>query len=366
MLRRGSLLALPLAALGTGSACAEAPAPRGTPIGIWIGAAEIRALPTSGPAWQALLAEAEEPLTAPNLSDQDDLADTRVLAKALAYARTGDERYRREVIAAVAAAQGTERGGRVLALARNLLGYVVAADLVGLPASEDRAFRAWLDGVRSAELDGATLVSTHEKRPNNWGTHAGASRLAAALYLGDREDLCRAARVFRGWLGDRSAYAGFRFGEDRSWHADPGRPVGVNPAGATRDGHSIDGVMPDDQRRAGPFAWPPPTTNYAYGALQGALAQAVILDRQGFDVWQWQDQALRRAFAWLHDEARFPARDDDTWQPHLVNQAYGTSFPAPLPTRPGKNVGFTDWTHAGRALAAGRPSAPCPLEGGGR
>ena len=30
-----------------------------------------------------------------------------------------------------------------------------------------------------------TLVSTHENRPNNWGTHAGAARAAVARYLGD-------------------------------------------------------------------------------------------------------------------------------------------------------------------------------------
>ena len=36
---------------------------------------------------------------------------------------------------------------------------------------------------------------------------------------------------------------------------------------------------------------------------------------------------------------------DDTWQPHIVNYYYGTDFPAPTPSRPGKNVGWTDWTH---------------------
>ena len=109
-----------------------------------------------------------------------------------------------------------------LALGRELLAYVIAADLVKLPADLDPAFRSWLDAVRREDLDGRTLVSTHEDRPNNWGTHAGASRIAVALYLGDRADLERAARVFRGWLGDRTSYASFRFG-DLSWQADPTR-----------------------------------------------------------------------------------------------------------------------------------------------
>jgi hypothetical protein len=38
---------------------------------------------------------------------------------------------------------------------------------------------------------------------------------------------------------------------------------------------------------------------------------------------------------------------DDTWQPHLINKVYGSTFPAPTPSRPGKNVGWADWTHGG-------------------
>ena len=43
-----------------------------------------------------------------------------------------------------------------------------------------------------------------------------------------------------------------------------------------------DGVLPDDQRRSGGFVWPPTKENYVWEALQGAIAQAVILHRAGF------------------------------------------------------------------------------------
>jgi len=325
------------------------------PRGIWISAEEISSLPTEGEAWEALLDRASQSTAAPDLSNQDDPTNVRVLAKALVYARTGQERYRGEVIDACMAAIGTEASGEILALSRELAAYVIAADLVGLPEAQDQVFRTWLRAVRTKDLGGRTLVSHHEARPNNHGTHAGASRAAAAAYLGDDADLARVAQVFRGWLGDRAAYSGFRFGE-LWWQADPERPVGINPVGATREGHSIDGVLPDDQRRGGPFAWPPPDENYVWEALQGALAQAVILHRAGYDVWRWEDRALLRAVRWLHEQNGFPAEGDDTWQPHLVNFYYGTSFPAPLPSRPGKNLGFTDWTHgSGRA-----PPPPAP------
>jgi hypothetical protein len=336
-----------LALVGTGACALAAPAPGETVAAgrLWIDPARLASLPTAGPEWESLLRAAQEETLAPDLSDQEDPTNVRVLAKALVYARTGEERYREEVVRACMAAIGTERGGRTLALGRELAAYVIAADLIGrLPEAQGRAFDAWLRDVRHRKLEGGTLVSTHERRPNNWGTSAGASRVAVAAYLGDEQDLERAARVFRGWLGDRSAYAGFKYGE-LWWQADPGAPVGINPKGSARAGRSIDGVLPDDQRRSGPFAWPPPRENYVYGALQGALVQAVILHNAGYDAFEWQDRALLRAFEWLHSQAAYPAQGDDTWEPWLVNYYYATRFPAAAPAQPGKIAGWTDWTH---------------------
>ncbi len=317
--------------------------------GIWINATEIAALPTSGTAWQKLKTEADKPAGTPKLSNQDDPVNVQIMAKALVFARTKDARYRTEVITACMAAIGTEKGGRTLALGRELAAYVIAADLVGLPPGEEQSFRAWLRTTLAETLDGSTLRSTHELRPNNWGTHAGASRLAVAIYLGDQTEIARCVQVFKGWLGDRASYAGFQYG-DLYWQADPTKPVGINPKGAAKNGYSIDGVLPDDQRRSGSFSWPPPQENYVFEALQGALVQAVMLHRLGYDVWNWQDKALLRAYEWLHDQAKFAATGDDSWQPYLVNHYYRTKFPAPTPSAPGKNVGWTDWTHANASV----------------
>ncbi len=327
--------------------------PRSEPsVGIWISAAELAALPMSGPAWDRLNRWAARPIASPNLSDQNDPDNVITLAKALVAARTGNLRYRREVVDAIRQVIGTEAGGRTLALGRELMAYVIAADLVGLPADLDPRFRAFLRLVLTERMaDGRTLIGTNEQRPNNWGTHAGATRAAVARYLGDQPELARVARVFRGYLGDRDSHAGFRYG-DLSWQADAAHPVGINPMGATRAGHSIDGVLPDDQRRSGMFKWPPPKENYVYEGLQGALAQAVILSRAGYDVWNWQDRALLRAFQWLYVQADFPAEGDDTWELPLVDSYYGSSFWAGTPTNPGKSTGFTDWTHPRRRLGS--------------
>jgi hypothetical protein len=311
---------------------------------------ELLRKPQGGASWANVAAAASSSCGTPNLSDQDDSTNTCVLAKAIVYARSNDEALRRDVTGALRAiVSAPPYRGRALALGRELAAYVISADLIDLPALDpafDAAFRSTIAGLLTTPTsDGpANLVDCHETRPNNWGTHCGASRAAVAAYLGDAAQLARVAKVFRGWLGDRQSYAGFKFG-DLAWQCNPSQPVAVNPPGCTKDGHLIDGVLPDDQRRGGGFTWPPPKENYVYEALQGALVQAVILQRAGHDTFSWQDSAILRAFRWLYDQAGFPAAGDDTWEVYLVNAFYGAGLAASPANRPGKNMGFTDFTH---------------------
>jgi alginate lyase len=307
---------------------------------------DISRLPTSGAAWTAMKARADSTLGAPNISNQDDDTDQIVLARALVYARTGVTSYRSSVVAALHSALGTEAGGRTLALGRNLPAYVIAADLVSLktadPSFDTGAFRPWLRSLLSKTLDGKTLVSTHEDRPNNWGTHAGAARAAIAAYLGDTAEMARTALVFRGWLGDRSAYAGFTYG-DLSWQCDPSHPVGINATGCSKNGIDIGGALPEEMRRGGTFQWPPVFTGYAWEALQGAVLQADLLRAAGYDAWNWSDKALLRAVRFLYERVAWGAEGDDTWQPWLIDRRYGTSYRTAPPARTGKNFGYTDW-----------------------
>jgi hypothetical protein len=339
--------------------------------GVWLTRAEVKRLPERGPAWAQVRRVAEQAMGHADLSDQSSEHDVHVLAAALVWARTGDERFRRKAAAGIADAIGTERGGRTLSLARGLVAYVVAADLIDLRRADpgkDERFRTWLSAVRTEHLapsDNPTLVATHELRPNNWGTHAGASRIAADIYLGDRRDLARAAAVFKGWLGDRRVYHGFRFG-DRSWQANPKAPVGVNPPGATRDGHDIGGALPDDMRRGCELRFPPCPTLYAWEAMQGAVVQAELLSRQGYDAWNWGHQALRRAAAFLFAlHARYGATEwgapaGHAWVPWLLDARYGTHWHGRAPAPPGKGMGFTDWTAAARCSgsACAAPRGP--------
>jgi fibronectin type 3 domain-containing protein len=327
------------------------PPPRTGPFqrGIWLNATEIAALPTTGPAWVALKAAADAALGKADVSDQDSSHDVRTLAAALVYARTQDPAYLLKADAGIAAAIGTEAGGRTLALGRNLMAYVIAADVIDLQrydADLDARLRAWLTAVRSEVLDGKTLITTDELRPNNWGTLAGASRIAADIYLGDAADVARAAAVFQGWLGDRSVYAGFVYG-DTGWQADPAQPVGINHTGSTIQGYDVDGALPEELRRGCPFQVPPCATGYPWEALQGAVAQAYMLSRLGYDAWSWSDRALLRAAQFLarldQQYGGWWANGDDKWVPWVLNRGYGTTLPTAPVALAGKGMGWTDW-----------------------
>jgi hypothetical protein len=306
--------------------------------GLWATPEEILALPASGAAWESVASSARA-LSPLDLSDQDDPNDSRLLAAAMVAIRTGGDVA--GVRALILDAMGTEDGGRTLALGRNLPCLVFAADLVGLPPADNVRFKAWLHAVIRENLDGRTIISTHEDRPNNWGTWAGAARVAASAYIEDWADVRTAARVTAGWMGYPRAYAGFSWG-DLDWQGGPA-PLGINLPGARLQGHSVDGVLPDDQRRGGAFEWPPPCENYVWEALQGVVTELVVLDRLGLDMWTLRSSAPLRAVRWLHIEANCPAEGDDTWIPHVINKRYDRNFPAPIPSRHGKGPGFADW-----------------------
>lgn len=316
--------------------------------GLWISPAELAALPTSGSAWTNMVSVANGSWGTPKLADNNSNHDVMTLTGALVAARTNNASLKAKVADAILSARETENTGRSLEISRNLVSYVIAADVIDLKTfdpAKDGLFRTWLDGVRREVLDGKSIISTQEERPNNWGTMASASRIAAARYLGDAQDLARAAVVFHGWLGDRASYADFDYGE-LDWQCNPSALVGINPVGCTKDGHNIDGVLPDDQRRTGGWTWPAPKGSYPHEALQGALVAAQLLSRAGYPAWEWENQALRRAYVWLYSVNNNPPSGDDSSYPFLVNRAYGTNFaPGSTPNGTGKNMCCLSWTH---------------------
>ena len=351
----------PIAVVGGGTTVVTAtagasptPTPEPTPVptggGVLASKAEILALPNSGTAWSKMLGYSNQSIsTSGMLSDQDSAANIHTLAAALVAVRNNDAAKRAKVITALKALKGQSLD-RALALGRELGAYVIASDLVGATDAEvgydQKAF--YLGKTTQATSGGpSNLVNCAKQRPNNWGTHAmGALACVYAKYGTDAQK-DQLYSWLKGWMGDRAAYAGFTYG-DLSWQADPSKPVGINPKGAIKQGMSIDGVLPDDQRRGGGFTTDPPNENYVYEALQGALLAAIVLERTGRPVANQQNEALYRAYRWLIDVNKYTPTGDDTWEPWALRKLYPTRkayIPAAAGTTPGKNFGFTDWLY---------------------
>ena len=320
------------------------PSPRPPGDYLLMSKADFMALPTSGLAWESLVAWADEPPGEPDLRDQDNRHGVMTLAAALVFARTGDPVYGERATAQIMDAIGTERAGStnsVLSLGRQLGAYVLAADFVGLSGPDDERFRSWLDDIRTRELGGhgrwTSLVSTNEDAPNNWGSFTGASRIAAGLYLGDTDDVQRAARVLKGFLGDRSAWDRFQPVEGAaSWACDPARYTPVNPP-CEKGGIDLDGAIVRD-------------IGYTLESLQGLSFQAELLTVNGYgDVWTWSDSAIRRAADVV---TRSGEAGGLTWNrsavsyhvPWLLNARYGLDLPTEQ-AGIGRIFGYTDWLY---------------------
>jgi hypothetical protein len=343
--------------------------------GIWVGHATLRHLPTTGAAWDRLLADAQADPGEADVADQDSGHDVATLAAALACARTRSGELCDKARAGLVAAIGTERGGRWLAVGRNLTAYVIAADVLGMradgdPGSDGSRVEAWIRGFGTERL--ADNVSSEPAGfiPFGSGSNAsaqeGAAFAAVAAYLGDRAALERAWHAFATYVCDRAApdaeHIDLHRGVEAGWAADDRRPCAVNPAGTAKevpDGRPgagetrpIGGAIINDMARGGDFAWPPRSTQYPWVGLEGLVPAAVILERAGYPAFAAGDRAVLRAVQYLWD-LRTSTGSGDWFHERraneilqLVNVAYGTRFPVDLPAGAGRTVGYTDWTHA--------------------
>lgn len=364
---------LVLALSAAGAAAGEKPKPVPAPSGIWISTQELKRLPTSGSAWRALLATAEGPFGNADVSNQNSPHDVRTLAAALAAVRTGRADLRARATTALLGAIGTEANARWLAVGRNMGAYAIAADVLGLradsdPASAGSRIQGWLAGFLTRPLRHNNTDAQTTLKHAAWSSGSNASaqegfvHAAIAAYLRDEKELAWAWNGFRRYAGDRSSPHKLS-ANDPSWQADPSDPVGIQDAGATKDGCRLDGAIGNDMARGSRFKCSPKYTQYPWVGLEGAVPAAVVLGRAGYPSWTVGNRAIFRAcdYLWyLRQQTGRGAWFDGTRSRDtivLVNRAYGSSFPVSLPVGAGRTIGFTDWTHVLGAAAISRPAS---------
>lgn len=341
---------------GSGGGGEEEPPPPPPPVEgeeLWLSAAEIAALPTSGTAFNTVKSAADASWGSADTVDNNCPHNTFVLAGAFIYARLGGSTYLNKVKAGLQSVMGESLSGptSVTAPARQLAAYVVAADLINLAQADpslDADFRSWITSFMNFTFrSNDSIRNVARRRPNNIGCDARASNVAGAAYLGRTSEVNELAAVCKGYAGDRGAYDNFEYSSPFSWHFDESRMVGINPPGSTKQGRNIDGVVPDDQRRSGGFSWPAPKENYVWVAMNGECVASELLHRKGHDAWQWSSQAIKRVFEWKHNVNDHPPEGDDRFLPWLANYAYGTSYPTTASAPRGKTWAWTQWTNAG-------------------
>ena len=351
MRRITSLLAMSVVVGGV-AACQPAipdtapPAPAPVSSGMWLSKAEINKLPTSGAAWNNLVSTANGNWGTASLSDNNATHDTSTLAGALVAVRTNNAALTAKTRSAIMSVTKVTSYNRVLELSRNVPSYVIAADIVGLDAKDDAAFKSFISGLRTKSLSGHSggnsMVTTALLSPNNWGAMARAATLSIDLYIGDKAGAAQVAKAHQAWLGDNVANS-LKYSSTK-WHASSSK-VGINRRGATVGGQNADGVLPEDQRRTGEPGGTVAKGSYPWEALQGALVTGVLAHRAGLVDINAGDHALQRAFTWLYKINGNPPANDDRWQPWVLNRVAGTNFAASAPTGAGKNMGWGDWTH---------------------
>jgi hypothetical protein len=221
-------------------------------------------------AWLELKQEADtsQPLAEFFLLNSNH--DVWTLANALVYAANGDPDYRTNAILGIQGmymvVTASSLNTTVIGPCRNLLGYVIAADIVGLDAVDKPMFLEALNILHEATSwigDGCTgksISDCHDMRPNNHGAYCGGAAIAMEQYLAREsaaslvkqahmEHLCDRKGTFRAFVG-QTGHA-FTWGNDLTWH-DPTLPLkAIGGVNEVSDGRSLDGAIGDDMRRVG-------------------------------------------------------------------------------------------------------------------
>jgi hypothetical protein len=335
---------------------------------MWITPDELMSLPTSGSAWDTMSEAAYGNWRSANLKDQGKEHPIYVLAGAFVYARTGDTSLQAKVRDGILEAKRTldeesewQTDNGVLAASRQIGGYVIAADLIDLQSFDPAAdveFRNWLRIIRTTDIGThgrwTSINQTCENAAANWSGFACASRIAASIYLGDGEDVQRAANVLRAWMGEREYYPADAPGENgyfqhtqdyqSSWACDEASWTAVNPP-CSKSGVDIDGALVEDASRGGGCCTlREDGTSYSWEVLQGVFVASELLYRANFgNPYEWSDQALKRSLDFM-ERSGWGMTTPATYVPWMANARYGTSYPTE-PNLTGRFMSWGDWLY---------------------
>ena len=230
-----------------------------------------RSFPMSGADWTQVSSDGAASPGTPNVGSQDSQHDIYTLAAALTCVRNNANctKARSQVVAAI----GTEGNNRWLAISRNLGGYIIAADLLGLrddgnPGSDGSRVEAWIRSFLTRQLpDNNTGINRHIG-PFHSGSNAAAQEgfiyAAIGAYINDTTVLNRAWDAFRTYACDPTAPDNENIdlgaGVAGGWAYNDSSPCAVNPLNSTK---VVPGDDPVRERRTASTARSSTTSSVA-------------------------------------------------------------------------------------------------------
>lgn len=322
--------------------------------GVLISNPQLMTRPTTGTAWNSVNNVATGSLGTPNVSDMNSSHDLKVVGCALAAVRKNDSALKAKATNALKAAIGTEEDVRWLEIGRNLGGYVVAADVLGITSGPIHSWLASFMTMTRPDNNGNgrdTIVQSAWSSGSNASAQVGWVHAALSVYLNDSASLAWGWNCFRRYVGDRTSTWHMDSNND-AWQAIPSDVVGIQNKGAkSADGINIDGAISNDMYRSNPK----PVANlvftddshYPWVGLNGAMLAAEVFYRQGYPAYDLIDKALLRAATYLYNLRPLNTEwyDNDTRKDakHLINKRYGVTYPLALPVGANGLVGFMDY-----------------------
>jgi hypothetical protein len=323
---------------------------------ILIAGADLVTRPMAGDAWSTLAKDATGVWPAMSTSSQDAKHARLVVAGALYAARTGDPVIRDRVAAALYDLSSAPWYTDMLALARQLSGYVIAADLIGY---RDPAFVAWVDAARTRIVDDhvrwTNLSFTAGNTTGNWGTWSLASLTAADLYLGDTGGVLRDWSIFAGYgVPFASGWAGGPFVKTSAW--DPAwSSVASDGTKRLPIGLDVNGALVEDSSRSAGATLDSVGAMYDYESVRAITTTALLFRQAGYDATRVTDSQLRRLVDWLratpYDDSidgtlwGFRGHGLGPWARFGLNELLGTTYPTDAPTNTDRHFGYTDWLY---------------------
>lgn len=324
------------------------------------------------------------------ITDQFSRQNSWAVANALVWRATASANARLRAVDAITDVIGKHNNtscggsGRALEIGRNVGGYVVAADMINLPAYDSTVnsqFVSWLGQVESASYPGSpdadgngtsTLRDCFRHRPDNWGVHCAFTQLTIDIYQGDSTGWNDVAQTFHRYSGNRNVprwdniplSSDFDWAGSEDWSTTPSALRGIN-TGGTIPGTQLNGdgyIIRDADRAGNPntSGTCPIFDGHWAGGWSGTMLVTELLQRlfddgrlsgqyntvspkdMTFNAPLRASQALQRV-----DNCNAEAiSHDDEYARFLVDDLYpDANFPTVASPEVGKVMAFTEFTH---------------------